>query len=307
VRLALVCAPGSASTNADIVVQAGPGDFSKAGSALRLEASDIENQTRRWAAFVDRLGGKLGRPGLAVAPEDLEVRLGEASRRAEEAERALADMERQRNDALRAAKHAETSLVAERARAAGLERKAEQLQAMAESTTFSLSSAPAHLREALSLARDHAWRARLAAARADEAAVAHPDALTFPKARAAYSGETHNRLPHGFGVMTFRDGAAAVAVYRGAFEAGQRSGHGIADSDDGLVWCGEWKNNEAAGFGILETPEGRRFEGEVTADETGAPKQVRGWTWEAGKRVPADPHRPVAPLLPSPAKTFAGG
>jgi hypothetical protein len=307
VRLALVSARGSAIANADIAVQAGPGDFPKSGSALRLEARDIEDQTRRWAAFVDRLGGKLGRPGLAVAPEDLEVRLGEASRRAEEAERALADMERQRNDALRTARHAETSLAAERVRAAGLEREAERLRATAESTAFSLSSAPPHLQEVLALARDHAWRARLAAARADEAALAHTDALSFPKAHATYSGETHNRLPHGFGVMTFRDGAAVTAIYRGAFEAGQRSGHGIAASDGGLTWSGEWNSDEAAGLGVLETQDGRRFEGEVTADETGTPKQVRGWTWEAGRRVSADPHRPVAPLLPSPAQQASRG
>src|SRR5690606_25608324 len=216
-------------------------------------------------------------------------------------ERALADMERQRNDALRAAKHAETSFAAERARAVDLARETERLLAIAETTVFSPSWAPAHLRDLLGQARDHAWRARLAAARADESAGVYPDALAFPKAHASYSGETQNRLPHGFGVMTFRKGATVTAIYRGAFEAGQRSGHGIATSDGGLVWCGEWKDNEATGFGVLETPDGRRFEGEVAAHETGSPKQVRGWTWGTSGRVIAEPHRVPAPLLPAPA------
>ena len=67
------------------------------------------------------------------------------------------------------------------------------------------------------------------------------------------------------------------------------------------------KEDEAAGFGILETPDGPRFEGEVAPDESGAPRQVRGWTWEANKRAIAEPHRPVAPLLPSPTPRAAGG
>jgi hypothetical protein len=99
----------------------------------------------------------------------------------------------------------------------------------------------------------------------------------------------------------------AVAVYRGAFENGQRTGHGMATSDGGLTWSGQWKDNEACGLGILETPDGRRFEGEVAPDDTGVPRRVRGWTWEAGKHVDTDPHRPVAPLLPSPATQAAGG
>ena len=307
VRLALVSASGgSLQGSADIVVQAGPGEFPKVARALRLETSDIEHQSRRWSAFVDQLRSRLGRASLALAPEDLEVRLDEAARRADEAERGLADMERQRNDALRAARHAETSLVAERVRLSDAEREIRRLSALTESTVFALSSTPADLRDLLAQARDHSWRGRLAAARADEAAATHPDALTFAGARAIYSGETTNKLAHGFGAMTFREGLAVIAIYRGGFEHGRRTGHGVAASG-GLNWSGQWKDNEACGFGILETPDGRRFEGEVAPDATGAPRQVRGWTWEADKHVATDPHRPVAPLLPSPATQAAGG
>lgn len=304
VRVAFISARGNpAPANPDLVVQAGPGDFPKTGSALRLEATDIENRTRRWSAFLDRLADKLGRPSLATAPEDLEVRLDEASRRAAEAERARADFELQLNTAERATRHAERELAKARAKVERLQEEVERLTALSESA-FVLADAPETERDAVTAARDHLWRARIAAARADEAAARYPDALTFPKAHASYSGETQNRLPHGFGVMTFREGATVAAVYRGAFQDGKRSGHGIATADGGLVWYGEWDDNEAAGFGVLETPDGRRFEGEVAPERTtGAPTQKRGWTWTPMEGV-LEPHRPVAPLLPSPAKTL---
>jgi hypothetical protein len=307
-RLAVVAATAaSAPGECDIVVQAGPGEFPKSASALRLETSDIEGGTRRWTAFVDQLRVKLGRASLALAPEDLEVQLNDAARRANEAERALADMERQRNDALRTARHAETSLVAERARAANLEQSVDRLTALSESGAFALSAIPADLRTIVRSARDHAWRARLAAARAAEAASAHPDALNWPKAQASYSGETRNRLPHGYGVIAFRDGARETATYSGAFEDGRRSGHGVATSDGGHSWSGQWSEGEACGLGVLEAPDGRRFEGEVAPDRDGSPKQVGGWTWDAPRPGQQVPHRAVAPALPSPVGRPAGG
>jgi hypothetical protein len=308
VRLVLLSARGNAtSAKPDLVVQAGPGDFPAAIGALRLEIADIENQTRRWSAFADRLADRLGRPSLAAAPEDLEVRLDEASRRAEEAERARADFELQLNNAERATRHAERELAKTRAQVERLQEDIERLTALSETAAFALADAPEAERNAVANARDHLWRARIAAARADEVAAMYPDALAFPKAHASYSGETRNRLPHGFGVMTFREGAAVTAVYRGAFRDGKRSGHGIATSDGGLVWYGEWEDNEAAGFGVLETPDGRRFEGQVAPERTsGAPMQISGWTWTPMESV-AGPHRPVARLLPSPAKTLVDG
>ena len=35
----------------------------------------------------------------------------------------------------------------------------------------------------------------------------------------------------------------------------------LAVADEGLVWSGQWDADEACGFGILEAPDGRRFEG----------------------------------------------
>ena len=254
-----------------------------------------------WTAFISQLSAKLGKPSLATPTERLELRLDEAVRRAEASERALATMELERNNAVRTAKQAEMQLASMRARVSKLETKSLKLANVNDSTAFSLASAPADLRDCVSQARDHAWRARLAAARAGEMATVHTDALIW-QTNIAYSGETLNGRPHGFGVMIFRKGSDEIARYAGAFEEGRRNGHGVATSDDGMIWTGAWKNDEAFGFGLLETPDGRRFEGEVAPDESGAPTQVRGWVWgtAATTHRVMETHRAVAPALPSP-------
>ncbi len=254
-----------------------------------------------WTAFISQLSAKLGKPSLATPTERLELRLDEAVRRAEASERALATMELERNNAVRTAKQAEMQLASMRARVSKLETKSLKLANVNDSTAFSLASAPADLRDCVSQARDHAWRARLAAARAGEMATVHTDALIW-KTNIAYSGETLNGRPHGFGVMIFRKGSDEIARYAGAFEEGRRNGHGVATSDDGMIWTGAWKNDEAFGFGLLETPDGRRFEGEVAPDESGAPTQVRGWVWgtAATTHRVMETHRAVAPAFPSP-------
>jgi hypothetical protein len=339
--LAVISAAGrfAPPSDADIVLLAGPGDFPALPGALRLEASDIDERSRRWTALVEKLGSKLDRPGLGkypsasdldavkswalafpadplaqdaaigLRPDVLHAQLAAERQRAETAERALADLERERSDAIRDGRRSDQAAGAERARVAALQRDVERLTALSESTAFALSSVRANCREAVRSARDHAWQARLAAAHADEAAEAHPHVLVWPKAGATYSGETRNRLPHGFGVMTFRDGANDIATYRGAFIDGVRAGHGIATSDGGHVWSGEFANGEASSFGLLETPDGRRFEGEVKSDQDGAPRRVHGWTWETqGASLVRAPtvHTPLAPLLPSPDTRAAG-
>ncbi len=308
--LAVAAAQGSAQgVKCDLVVLGGPGEFAPAPGALRLDTADIENTTRRWTVFRDRLAEKLGRSSLIVAPEDLALQLDEATRRADEAEKARAEFELQLNTAARAARHAEAALATERAHAANLAQNVERLTALTESTAFPISSVPEHLRQTVGAARDHAWRARLAAAQGAEAADRHPDALAWPKAHAFYSGETQNRLPHGHGVIVFRRGAEEIARYAGRFIDGRRSGHGVATSDNGHVWCGEWREGEACGLGALETPDGCRFEGEVAPDANGAPRRVagRGHMWQPGARAKKSPqpHHPVAPALPSPRA--AGG
>ena len=336
VKLAILSpASASAPDDADIVLIGGPGDFI-ARTALRLEATDIEGRTRRWIAFVEKLGHKLDRPALAKyaadasideqhalsltfpadplskdfapnhSPDVLMEKAAAAEARAEAAERTIATAQLNEANAIRERKAAEAATAAERARVTELEREIERLSALSESTAYALASVPTDLRGAVNEAREQAWRARVAAARATEAAAAHPDALTW-KHGAIYSGETINRRPHGFGIMIFNKGAHEVARYAGAFTDGRRTGHGVATSEDGLVWTGAWKDDEACGHGLLETPDGRRFEGEVAPDETGAPRQVRGWEFgvAATPSRKAGPHRAVTPALPSPQ--VAGG
>jgi hypothetical protein len=336
VKLAVASATGqSAAPDADILVLGGPGEF-HVRSALRLETDDIERRTKRWIAFAEKLGAKIGRPALAKfaadadyeeqravslafpadplskdfapshAPAALMEKVAAAEARAEAAERAVATAQLSESNAIRDRRSADAQAVAERARISELQREVERLSALSETTAFALAHVPEKFQGAVKQAREDAWRAKLVAARAAAAAAEHPDALVW-KSGAAYSGETVNRKPHGFGVMVFRDGDHEVARYAGAFTEGLREGHGVATSDDGLVWTGAWRNDEACGHGLLETRDGARFEGEVAPDENGAPKQVNGWIWDA----PGTParkaatHRVVTPALPPPQA--AGG
>jgi hypothetical protein len=332
-----VLSPASQSTpdDADIVVLGGPGEF-HARSALRLESSDIDGRTRKWIAFMDKLGQKLGRPALSKyaadgtleeqralslaypadplsrdfapdhSPETLMEKAAAAETRAEAAERAIATAQLNEANAIRERKTADATIAAERARITELEREVKRLSALTETTAFALASLPADVRGVVSDAREHAWRARLAAVNATKAAADYPDALVW-KNGAAYSGETMNRQPHGSGIMIFLEGAKEVARYAGEFVDGQRAGHGIATSRDGLIWTGAWRDDEACGHGLLETPDGRRFEGEVAPDESGAPKQVRGWEWGAfeAPTKKTQPHHALTPALPAPQA--AGG
>jgi len=336
VKLAILSPTGhGAPEDADLVVVGGPGGF-YTRNTLRLETNDIDGRTRRWLSILDKLGQKLDRPALSKyaadasvedqhalslafpsdplskdfapnhSPDVLMEKAAAAEARAEAAERAIATAQINEANAIRERKRAEAAAAAERARVAELEREVDRLAALSESTAFAIASVPADLRDVVNKAREQAWRARIATTRATEAAMAHPDALTW-KHGVSYSGETVNRRPHGFGIMVFRKGAQEIARYAGAFADGRRAGHGVATSSDGLVWTGAWKNDEACGCGLLETSDGRRFEGEVAPDETGAPKQVRGWEFglpAASPRKPS-PHHAVTPALPSPQA--AGG
>jgi hypothetical protein len=288
-KIAIASARGFAAPASDLLVLGGPGEFADTSRAFRLDTPDIESGSRRWAAFTGEIAKKLGRAALVVSPEELAVDLDKAVKRAGEAERMRDEFELQRNNALRAQKHAEAELASAQAHIANLEQNVERLTALAESTAFSLSSVRDDLRAVVTAARDHAWQARRASARAAEMAGLHPDALAWPKANASYSGETRNKLPHGLGVIVFRRGTEEIGRYSGQFSDGVRAGHGIAVSGDGMVWTGEMKDGEACGFGVLETPKGQRFEGEVAADADGAPRQVRGHGWDT---------RPAARLTP---------
>ncbi len=111
VRLAVVSISGSAA-------------HSEATSSSRLARATSTNPPMPSASKPGTSKTRrAARPRLSssLAPEDLEVKLDHAARRADEAERALPDMERKRSDALHAAKHAETSLAAERSRTTDLQ------------------------------------------------------------------------------------------------------------------------------------------------------------------------------------------
>ncbi len=109
VRLALVSISGSAA-HSEATSSSRPARATSTNPPMPSASKPGTSKTRRAA-----------RPSSSLAPEDLEVKLDHAARRADEAERALPDMERKRSDALHAAKHAETSLAAERSRTTDLQ------------------------------------------------------------------------------------------------------------------------------------------------------------------------------------------
>lgn len=305
VTMALVSARGGdALPLCEIVVQAGPGDFPASSKAHRLTAEDIDGETRRWTRLVEQLRVKLGKASLALAPEDLELRLDEASRRADEAERARNTLELERNDLARRSAKLEAELVAQRSRADALAAQLGQMDAINQMSAFPLSSVDAAVRELVTAAREHAWQAQLAAQRAIELAARHPNALAWGKAT-LYSGETQNGRPHGGGVMSFLDRDGEItASYRGEFVEGRRSGHGVGQSADGMTWSGEWRGDEASGLGVLEAGDGRRYEGEVEPGADGAPvrRHKGGWLWSPDRAIPEAIRVQPRTALPAPAK-----
>lgn len=335
-RLALFAAhrADAPSSRADtVVVVAGPAapdhDAPYAPGALRLEASDIDARTRRWTLVAERLGQKLGRPGLPaliaagddtaalaawaiahptdrhaatlsqdLSPASLHAQLALERQRAEAAELRLANLDRDHSHALRQTSDARRTTEKDSDHIRRLEAENQRLSDLVDHAAYGLAHAPADLRNLLTSARDHALRARLAAARADAAADDWPDALIWSKQQARYAGETKNGAPHGHGVMTFLDGALVVATYRGQFDDGARAGHGVAIADDGCVWSGQWSEDNASGLGVLDLPDGRRFEGEVAPGPDG-PREQRGFTWNGAPQA-APVHAPVPPLLNAP-------
>ena len=186
-----------------------------------------------------------------------------------------------------------------------LKHEVERLRALAESTAFNLSSVPQGFHEILRqrarscLARSPGCGARRRG-RCDASRCSHlaQGACQLIPAKPAIACRTASAS------MMFREGAtthrqlsrrirgrSCAPVTASAPPTAVSSG--LASGDD----------NEAAGFGLLETPDGRRFEGEVAPDDAGAPKQIRGWTWDLAS--PATPHHPVAP--PAALAGLAGG
>ena len=302
IAMTLVSAAGGwAAPQADIMVQAGPGSFPASNGALRLETSDIDGETQRWSRLVERLRERLGMVSLALAPEDLADKLNAATLRADAAENDLKTARLNESNAIRERDRLQLELREARAAAEKHTTEIGRLTLLNQSGAFALGQLPENLRPVVADAREHALRAEFAAARAAEAAGQFAEAIAWAGG-ASYSGETRNGRPHGAGLMRF-----ASASYRGEFADGKRSGHGIGVADDGLVWSGEWRADEACGLGVLEAPDGRRFEGAVKPDADGEPRAVagRGWTWNAQRPHKNDGrqnvvHHPAPLTLPSP-------
>jgi len=269
---------------ADMIVQAGPGEFPASTNALRLETNDIETDGPRWRRFVDTLRGKLGMQSLALPAEDLAVKLDETARLLTKAERQRDTAQNNEANAIREHKQMELALTQAQTDIADLKASQAQLKAIAEAGAYGLALVSEDMRDTVIAAREHAWRAQAAAARASESAGAHPDVIAWGDS-ASYSGDVRNGRPDGFGVMMFRRGNTVRGWYRGAFANGVRSGHGMGMSEEGFIWSGEWKNGEACGLGLLEAKDGQRFEGAVTPGAATALKAERGWTWGAPSRT----------------------
>ncbi|MEZ5937767.1 MAG: hypothetical protein R3C52_06055 [Hyphomonadaceae bacterium] len=297
---------------AEICVLAGPvlNDAARGvpASVLRIEAEDVGAPAKRWIALIEKLERRLDRPGLAAfaaapdsearrawaldhaadplardeninrSPGVLERRLAEERRRSESSGETAQTLKRELEQARHDLVQAQQATNAERERREAVETRLARLEWTLDAAGYPLAQVGADLRGLVEDARTHAGRARLAAAEAARAADRHPDALAWPQTQAIYSGEARNRTPDGAGRMRFRNSGGG---YAGEYVEGRRSGYGVGVSDDGHVWSGQWINDVAAGLGLLECPDGRRFEGRVSPDDAGEPRVVLGWWWPA--------------------------
>lgn len=311
IAMAIAAAAGGwlAPTPADIFVQGGPGTFPAAGSSvLRIEARDIEQATQAWRRLVEQLRAKLGMASLDLSADELAVRLDEAGHRLETAERAMSTAQLAESTAIRERNALQVQLAEAHKALDGLKAEIVRLSQISEAGAFTIGAVPPDRRAAVIEAREHAWRAQESASRAADAAGRFPDSLVWGR-HATYAGEHRNNHPDGYGVIIF---GAGVAWYRGAFAGGKRNGHGVGQSHDGLVWSGMWKDDEACGPGVLESPDGCRFEGRVAPAGPGALKAETGWMWTPAKVAGQSGarrttvHRPAPLTLPSPADRAAG-
>lgn len=294
-------ADGWTAPRADILIQAGAGTFPADARAFRLEAGDV-GASPRWARLLEKLRTELAMASLALPADELEVRLNDAQQRAEEAGKAVATAKLRESEAVRERDRLRADLVAAHTRAADLESENQRLRAAEETSIYALALVPAHLRKAVAQGRDCATRAGLAAAKAGEAAAAYPGAIAWQN-RASYSGETKNGQPDGYGVMLFTKGAKTFAGYRGQFAKGMRHGLGVGLDGDGHVWSGEWLNDDACGFGVLEGAQGQRYEGEARPNDKQPQSRGEGYRWPgpSAQARPPRTHGEIRPRLPGPA------
>ena len=296
--------------------------------------AEIEGRRRTWLASLQKIGERVGRPGLPafaeaagnphamksaiiqypedplarrfagdLNPDNLTAALAVEKTRADAAEQAAADLEIQLH-ALRVELDRErTARIAERGRAARAEADRARTEAAIEETRYALNDLRAETRRLVEAAREAAWRARLKAAEGREMAEQFRSGLIWDSANAIYNGESRNALPDGRGVMRFLEGGRERGFYRGEFSQGKRHGFGVGKAADGHTWTGQWANDEAHGYGILETHDGRRMEGEVAPPTDAAPPERNLHVWpEASKDATRAPvHSQVLQSLPPPS------
>ncbi len=276
------------------------GKITPTPGATRLTFDDIKDEAPQWTKLLRQLNTKLGLASLALPAEEREVGLNATAQRADEAERNMSAALLNEANPIRENRQQQLGMAKARERIAELERENARLSHLNQSGRFAIGAVPQTLREAVSRAREFARRAELSAARAAEATPSFPDVIAW--SGALYSGETRNGRPHGHGVMAFARGQSVAAAYRGEFADGKRAGLGFGVADGGLVWPGQLNADDACGFGILEAPDGRRFEGRVEAGASGAPVAEQGWDWSApepGRHRAI--HHAAAPSLTAPA------
>lgn len=82
--------------------------------------------------------------------------------------------------------------------------------------------------------------------------------------RYTYTGPFLHGIPHGYGIITYQDGAK----YTGDVAGGKRAGKGLMVGTGHIRYDGEWKDDQPQGWGEMHYWDGGSYKGE----------------WQAGKR-----------------------
>jgi hypothetical protein len=304
------------STETDLLVIGGEGDPPKHARAqanvIRLKETDFISRSRAWQGFVERLRKETGRASIGLDAEALREELDRERNRADAAEAKAKQVELDQNNLLFQRDNAKRDRDDTRKKLDDLqqtcgehEKHIGKLESLIDEFGYHL---PDNLtnedHNAATRARALLWQGRIAAALAGKAADLQPDVLSWSKGAVMYSGDIADGLPEGYGVLIIRKKKDIVSTYRGQFSKGRRHGHGACVEGDGHTWTGEWRNDEAIGFGCLTTPNGSRFEGETIAGVDGAPVKAAGCIWREPLKIilkePRQVHVPRQQQLPPP-------
>jgi len=80
---------------------------------------------------------------------------------------------------------------------------------------------------------------------------------TYYSSSTRYEGEWLNNLKHGTATEESADGSR----YSGEYFAGHRHGRGKINWPNGCVFEGQFRHDDATGFGVFSWPDGRRYQG----------------------------------------------